>query len=282
MTLVPLAEAAHRLGIDLKTLHRWLAQAQLSLHSHPGDGRKKGVSSEHLHLLAHLHQRSLTPFPAEPSAPGPNEMPALSALVLALPEQLSALQTQLAALQQQVSDLTRLLEYRQPEPTLSAAPTPLNRSNKRSRQPVAPRARATSAAAKPPRQPVHVIPRVEYSPEGRYVVICPKQGVLPFEPETPEWFAWVAQQSSFRFVGQGGALHGPSLVARPARGLAGASASPQPQLRPAAGPQPRTDPGRVRAGGSGTASSPERVTGVFGDRGGLISSSIPTSATVVL
>jgi hypothetical protein len=36
------------------------------------------------------------------------------------------------------------------------------------------------------------------------VVICPKGGVLPFEPDSPEWFAWVAQQSSFRFVGHGG------------------------------------------------------------------------------
>ena len=36
------------------------------------------------------------------------------------------------------------------------------------------------------------------------MVICPKHGLLPFEPETPEWFAWVAEQSSFRFVGQGG------------------------------------------------------------------------------
>jgi hypothetical protein len=38
------------------------------------------------------------------------------------------------------------------------------------------------------------------------MVICPKQGVLPFEPDTPEWFAWVAKQSSFRFVGKGGSF----------------------------------------------------------------------------
>src|SRR5579872_4390794 len=104
MTVVPVAQAAHRLGIDTKTLRRWLTEAQLALHNHPGDGRKKGVSSEHLHLLAHLHQRSLASFPAEPSAPVPNEVPALSALVVALPEQLAALQTQIAALQQQVTD----------------------------------------------------------------------------------------------------------------------------------------------------------------------------------
>ncbi len=36
------------------------------------------------------------------------------------------------------------------------------------------------------------------------MVICPKQRLLPFEPDTPEWFAWVAEQDSFRFVGKGG------------------------------------------------------------------------------
>ena len=33
-------------------------------------------------------------------------------------------------------------------------------------------------------------------------MICPKQGLLPLEPDTPEWFAWLAAQSSFRFVGK--------------------------------------------------------------------------------
>jgi hypothetical protein len=37
-----------------------------------------------------------------------------------------------------------------------------------------------------------------------YVVICPKHGLLPLEPDTPQWFAWVAKQSSFRFVGRVG------------------------------------------------------------------------------
>jgi hypothetical protein len=55
-----------------------------------------------------------------------------------------------------------------------------------------------------PAKPAHVIPRVEYAKEGQYVVICPKHGVLPFEPDTQPWFAWVAQQSSFRFVGKEG------------------------------------------------------------------------------
>ena len=47
---------------------------------------------------------------------------------------------------------------------------------------------------------------MESASNGDYVVICPKQGLLPFEPDTPEWFAWLATLSSFRFVGRSGRL----------------------------------------------------------------------------
>ncbi|WP_126582545.1 hypothetical protein [Tengunoibacter tsumagoiensis] len=60
------------------------------------------------------------------------------------------------------------------------------------------------AAPKKPAKPAHVIARVEYAEHGRYVVTCPKHGVLPFEPDTQEWFAWVVEQESFRFVGKEG------------------------------------------------------------------------------
>jgi len=73
MTFVSLAQATHRLGIDVKTLHRWLCDAQLALQCHPDDGRKKGVSSEH------LHQRSLTPLPEESVASEVLAPPELSA-----------------------------------------------------------------------------------------------------------------------------------------------------------------------------------------------------------
>lgn len=204
MTFVSMAQATRGLGIDAKTLRRWLAEAQLPLHRHPSDGRKKGVSSEHLHLLARRHQRSLAPLPQESPAATAGEGLALPAALLALPEQLDALQSLIAALQQQVADLTRLLQppHSPVSPLAQAQPS---RTSKRSPKPAAPRVRpAPSARATTPRQPVHVIPRVEYGPDGHYVVICPKRGVLPFEPETQEWFAWVAKQDSFRFVGQAG------------------------------------------------------------------------------
>ncbi len=202
MTFLSLAEASRRLGIDAKTLRRWLADAQLSLQSCPHDGRKKGMSGEHLQALARLHQRSLTPLPQEPPALVTDEEPPLPAALLTLPETLGALQAQLAALQQQVAALTQLLQQHACQPAIPAAPAQQPRTASRPPKP-APRSRPT---AKTPPKPVHVIPRVEYGREGRYVVICPKHGLLPLEPDTPEWFAWLATQSSFRFVGKAGHL----------------------------------------------------------------------------
>ncbi len=122
MTFVSLADGCRRLGIDAKTLRRWLSHAHLPLQSHPRDGRKKGLSGEHLELLARLHQRRLAPLAQEPPAPVASELPALPAALLALPETLGALQAQIAALQQQVVDLTHLLQQQVHQPTSPAAP----------------------------------------------------------------------------------------------------------------------------------------------------------------
>src|SRR5206468_1089088 len=132
--------------------------------------------------------------------PVDGEGPALPDALLALPERLSALQAQVAALQQQVTDLTCLLGQHTLKPVSLSAPAKPSRRSKRSPK------LAPSATATTPRKPVHVIPRVEYGEQGHYVVICPKHGLLPLEPDTPEWFAWVAKQSSFRFVGRAGSF----------------------------------------------------------------------------
>jgi hypothetical protein len=190
MTVFSVAQASRRLGIDAKTLHRWLTDAQLPLHCHPRDARKKGVSEDHLLTLARLHQREVSSLSPQPSLLIPNVPSPLPDALLTLPEHLAALQAQVAALQQQVTDLTALLQH-------PAQPTAVKRSS-----PSAPRSRPS--VAKTPPRPVHVIPRVEYSQERRYVVMCPKRGILPFAPDTSEWFAWVAEQDSFRFVGQHG------------------------------------------------------------------------------
>jgi hypothetical protein len=48
---------------------------------------------------------------------------------------------------------------------------------------------------------------IEYGAEARYVLVCPSQGLLPFAPDTPEWFDWLATLTSFRFVGKLGRFH---------------------------------------------------------------------------
>lgn len=185
MTFVSVADACPRLSIDAKTLRHWLADAHLPLTCHPSDGRKKGVSDEHVQVLARLHQRRLASSSEEGSVPLACQITMLPADQLSLPDQLATLQAQITALQQQVADLTRLLTQREPGPAIAPGPTVPSRTVKRPPRPTspAPRSRPT---AKTPHKLVHVIPRVEYGLDGRYVVICPTQGVLPFEPDSPE------------------------------------------------------------------------------------------------
>lgn len=199
MTVLSVAECCRHLGIDPKTLRRWLAQAQLPLHRHPSDGRKQGLSEDHLRLLAQLHHRDLAALPQDQRAVLTPSAVALPTALLALPTMLDALQQQMATLQQQLTALTHALEQ---HPPASAVPGPAARQLRREPKPTS---RPTAAApAKPPRKPTHVIPRVESGSDGHYVVICPKQGLLALEPDSPAWFAWLATQSSFRFVGTQG------------------------------------------------------------------------------
>ncbi|MBV9690641.1 MAG: hypothetical protein JO202_13140 [Ktedonobacteraceae bacterium] len=207
MTFVSVADACRCLGIDAKTLHHWLADAQLPLQGYPRDGRKKGVSQEQLQMLARLHHRHLASAFQESLPAIPADRLPLPPALLALPDALCTLQAQIAALQRQVADLTSLLQRqaRQPESLLSPAWQPPPARRPPTLTSPAPRAHSTATtSAKAPPKPAHVIPRVEYDQQGHYVVICPKRGVLPFEPDTSEWFAWVAEQSSFRFVGKQG------------------------------------------------------------------------------
>jgi hypothetical protein len=203
MIVISIADACRHLGIDPKTLHRWLAHAHLDLQPHPGDGRKHGLSEDHLRQLARLHQRALSLPPAVPPTPVSAARPPLPAELLALPQTLNALHAQLTALQQQVADLTHLLQPHMHPP----AAAPQAKAAKQTPKPAAaaPRSRRAAAATPmPPRKPAHVLPRVEWASDGHYVVICPKLGVLTLEPTSPAWFAWLATQSAFRFVGQQG------------------------------------------------------------------------------
>ncbi len=49
-----------------------------------------------------------------------------------------------------------------------------------------------------------LIPLIEYGARGQYVLISPEEGAVPIVPDSPEWFAWLASLSSFRFVGREG------------------------------------------------------------------------------
>jgi hypothetical protein len=203
MMLISLTESCRLLAIDAKTLHRWLSQAQLPLQPHPGDGREKGITADQLHWLATAHHRSLPSLLAEQPSPAPAqpapELSPLPADLLDLLQHLQGVPAQLAALQQQLAALTARLD---PPPATASQAPPCARDKGRSlpatvavsSRPCAPRARPVA----------HVIPRVESASAGRYVVICPTRGLLPFEPDSPQWFAWLDIVSSFRFVGKEG------------------------------------------------------------------------------
>ena len=114
MTLIALTHCCHLLGIDGKTLRRWLAQAQLPVQAHPSDARCKGLTPDQLLLLASAHHRRLTDHPQQwpaqaPTAPPP-AVSELSAELLSALQTLGALPAQIAAMQQQLADLTTLVQ----------------------------------------------------------------------------------------------------------------------------------------------------------------------------
>lgn len=221
MTILSLADGCRLLAIDPKTLRRWLAQAQLTPQPHPTDARLKGLTRDHLLLLARAHHRSLPALPEEPPAPAPTrpaEEPPLPPELLDLLWTLTQLPAQVAALQQQLTGLTQLLH---PPPPVTACPAANGTAGGVEPPPAKASAKlrpAASSRKKRPGPPAHVLPLVEYGTAGHYVVICPKHGLLPLEPESPAWFAWLATLSSFRFVGKQGRLTAHREVARVPRG----------------------------------------------------------------
>ncbi len=181
-----LADCCRHLSIDPKTLRRWLASAPFTRQSHPHDAPRTGLTEEQLCWLAQAHHRSL-PLLAQP-VPS-TEALALPADLRDLLQALRALPSQLAGLQEQVADLTHQLSH------LSEPATPARRRGR------------TASRRQPQRaSKAQVLALVEYAGEGRYVVISPKGGLLPFEPDSPAWFAWLSTCSSFRFVGKLGRL----------------------------------------------------------------------------
>lgn len=210
MTLISLTDCCRLLAIDAKTLRRWLYLAHFPLLPHPTDARIKAISAEQLYQVATAHRRILADFPEAAPPPVqallPQEPPPLSGELIDVLQTIPELSAQIVVLQQCLIELTHLLRPvpvlaspSQEEPTaMVAEPAPA---------PATPRSlRTTSSSAKRLRAPAHVLPLVEYGTHGSYVIICPEHGLLTFEPDTPQWFAWLATCSSFRFVGKHGRL----------------------------------------------------------------------------
>lgn len=204
MTILSLADCCRQLSIDPKTLRRWLATAPFPVPPQPPDARRTGLSEEQLRWLATTHHRSLPVLPQEPAQPAPSIEP------LALPDDLlevfvalRALPAQLAALQEHLADLSHALSQRAEPPATARTRSGATSKVAKSRPS---RGRAASLRQPQPQPKAQVLALVEYAGEGRYVIITPRGGLLPFEPDTPSWFAWLSTCSSFRFVGKLGRL----------------------------------------------------------------------------
>jgi DNA-binding transcriptional MerR regulator len=224
MTLLPLRQGCALLGIDPKTLRHWVQQANLSLYPHPSDARIKCVTSEHLERLAVLHHRPLDVpavlarlHPAEASSPllSENPVPQAGPDLLA---KLAHLETQVAFLQQHVAGLAlellqeRTQRFEQRLHTLEAHIHPPSQHNRSvsALPPVCEQRSQPDTPLKIPRvhpakgRPRAILPLIEYTANGTYIVICPQEGELALIPDSPAWFAWLETVSSLRFLGQQG------------------------------------------------------------------------------
>lgn len=235
MTTFALMTCCDMLSIDPKTLRHWLRQAQMPLHLHPTDARIKCLTMEQVQRLAALHGRALkldVPFlpprtepmarqEAEPmlqrewevsSVQGQKQPIALHDETARL-KQIAHLEAQMASLQQQLASLRSLgpvqqaaeQEHVQADPTIANGDGMTDGRCHRLWPP---------HPAESRRRPV--LPLIAYEAAGSYVMICPQQGELSLVPDSPEWFAWLASLSSFRFAGKLGRLsacrgcdHGP-------------------------------------------------------------------------
>jgi DNA-binding transcriptional MerR regulator len=224
MTLLPLKQAGALLGIDPKTLRHWVQQAKLPVHPHQSDARIKCVTSEQLERLAALHGRPLDlptapaqVHPAEAAPPIPPEQPApqadpdLLAKLAHLEAQVALLQQQLAGLALQLlQDRTERYEHRlhrlealfQPSAQRQPSVSALQPAREQRTQPDKPLITRQVHPAKG--RPRAILPLIEYTADGTYIVMCPHQGELALVPDSPEWFAWLETISSLRFLGQQG------------------------------------------------------------------------------
>ena len=124
-------------------------------------------------------------------------------------------------------------QHKSPKPSQHKSPKPSQDKSSKPSQDKSPKPSQDKSPKSSPsmdrRKHPHVLPLVEYGVQGTYVVISPEQGMLSFQPDSPEWFAWLETLASFRFVGQHGrftAFRG--YQCSPSTRLLGTSPDPQP------------------------------------------------------
>jgi hypothetical protein len=224
MILLALKQGCALLGIDPKTLRQWMQQARLPVHPHPTDARLKCLTSEQLEQLAALHHRPLDLPAALAQSHSPEAAPTPVSQKLSpqgqpdLLSKLAQLETQLALVQQQLAALTLELLQERTERHAQRLHTletllPPQSEHDRAVSPL-PAAREQKSQADKPLQTrrVHpmkgrrraILPLIEYTADGTYIVICPELGELALLPDSPEWFAWLETISSLRFLGRQG------------------------------------------------------------------------------
>jgi hypothetical protein len=221
MTIIAQAECCTMLGIDPKTLRKWMRCADMLFMAHPTDARLKCVTETQVQHLATLHHR---PLPSAPSVLLP------SAAEGDLRQMLLHLQAQVASLQEQLTHLAlevlreRELHSEQRLRTLetlvppAAKPHPSSLAQDQTTTdalPVPPQALASPSRPAPVRIGSRALPLIASTATGTYVIICPTRGELSFAPDSPEWFDWLATLSSFRFVGKLGRLSASRNRGRP-------------------------------------------------------------------
>lgn len=240
MTPIAQMECCTMLGIDPKTLRNWLRHAGMQFVAHPTDGRLKCLTQEQVQQLATLHARPLQISPAaspvlgdettvltssEGRTPATQENEAqfvsattslseeaelrktvcgLEAKVMTLQEHLTQLTLELLRerterYEQRLSALEALLPQHAGSSSFVQEPVPIVEQRPHNSS-VSPRLLQPAELHARSR----ILPRIEYGTQGLYVLVCPREGVLSFPIDSPEWFDWLASLASFRFLGPQG------------------------------------------------------------------------------
>src|SRR5690348_10132109 len=219
MTYLSQRDCCRVLGIEPKTLRQWMRLAHLQFVPHPTDAHLKCLTSAQVQQLAAQHARPLA-WPLPPGLPETSlvaDNQATPTELAALTQQLTHLQRSLITVQEQVTALVLEVERDRQrlgvlealvQHLLGSAPLPAVVAQTSE-------GNVAEATAVPERGllPAEVQARarvtalIEYGAQYSYVLVCPSQGLLPFAPDSPEWFDWLATLISFRFVGPQGRFH---------------------------------------------------------------------------